>query len=80
MNDHDLATTPMHRFLLYFILHSSFFFYRSLIIFVQVITDAEVAVVGSQTNARQNDLPPKYEDVAEIPPKYDEATMKPNEN
>jgi len=45
-----------------------------------VITDAEVAVVGSQTNARQNDLPPKYEDVAEIPPKYDEATMKPNEN
>ena len=24
------------------------------------------------------DLPPKYEDLADIPPVYDEATMKPN--
>merc|ERR1711862_592622 len=41
---------------------------------VQVILDAETGISGS---SQENDLPPKYEDVAEIPPKYEEATMKP---
>eukprot|EP00091_Calanus_sinicus_P005036 TRINITY_DN1539_c0_g1_i1.p1 TRINITY_DN1539_c0_g1~~TRINITY_DN1539_c0_g1_i1.p1 ORF type:complete len:195 (-),score=33.93 TRINITY_DN1539_c0_g1_i1:253-837(-) len=40
-----------------------------------VITDVE----GNNGKPNERDLPPKYEDVAEIPPKYDEATMKPSE-
>merc|ERR1711955_173573 len=41
---------------------------------IQVILDAEAGISGS---SQENDLPPKYEEVADIPPKYDEATMKP---
>merc|ERR1712173_160418 len=41
---------------------------------IQVILDAEAGISGG---SQENDLPPKYEEVADIPPKYDEATMKP---
>merc|ERR1712142_586389 len=43
-----------------------------------VILDAESARSQNRVSQPENDLPPKYEDVAEIPPKYDEATMKPS--
>ena len=49
--------------------------YHVYFLLFQVISDAET---GSSGSSNENDLPPKYEDVAEIPPKYDEATMKPN--
>jgi len=39
-----------------------------------VIMDAEAGT----SKLPGSDLPPKYEDVADIPPMYDEATMKPN--
>jgi len=43
-----------------------------------VILDAESGRSENRVSQPENDLPPKYEDVAEIPPKYDEATMKPS--
>ena len=46
---------------------------------IQVNSDVE-ADCSQQNKTTSEDLPPKYEDVAEIPPKYDEATMKYNEN
>jgi len=44
----------------------------------QVVDSAEsgTAVARDNSKTQENDLPPKYEDVAETPPKYDEATMK----
>lgn len=43
------------------------------------VLDVEGGRSGNNGKHSERDLPPKYEDVAEIPPKYDEATMKPNE-
>ena len=45
----------------------------------KAVLDVEGARSGNNGKPNERDLPPKYEDVAEIPPKYDEATMKPNE-
>merc|ERR1711981_147132 len=44
---------------------------------IMVLDPESASSENSQTP--ENDLPPKYEEVAEIPPKYDEATMKPSE-
>ena len=45
----------------------------------KAVLDVEGGRSGNNGKHSERDLPPKYEDVAEIPPKYDEATMKPNE-
>merc|ERR1711872_406913 len=44
----------------------------------QVSDSGETGIASTRENnkAQHDDLPPKYEDVAETPPKYDEATMK----
>ena len=62
--------------LVWLLLYFYITFFETTFAYSEVLNDTETGAPVENVKTTEEDLPPKYEDVAETPPDYEEATRK----